>query len=115
MKAKPKLDPEARKALALAPSRVYFQCENIAQNYKADQIEKKLSGNSSFVFVKTELVGVYNGPRTRVWYYSGLDKARAEALAAILRSEGLTSTSAVLSGNGDGDPGVLQVQFGRDL
>jgi hypothetical protein len=49
-----------------------------------------------------------------VSYFSNLDQARAEALAAIVRSEGLALTYAELGGDGDDIPGVLQIFFGRD-
>ena len=59
------------------------------------------------------MVGVYR-KRTIVSYWSDLDKPRAEALAEIIRSAGVASAYAELSGDGDDDPGVLQIFFGID-
>ena len=52
--------------------------------------------------------------RTVISYRSDLDKARAEPLAEIVRSAGLTSAYAELSGDGDDAPGVLQINFDKD-
>jgi hypothetical protein len=49
-----------------------------------------------------------------VSYWSDLDKPRADALAEILRSAGVASAYAELSGDGDDAPGVLQINFGSD-
>ena len=49
-----------------------------------------------------------------VSYWSDLDKPRAEALAEIVRSAGVASAYAELSGNGDDAPGVLHINFARD-
>jgi hypothetical protein len=114
VKARPPLDPATRKALAYAPSRVYILSENINQNRTVYEIQKKLTGNASFVVVKDEMAGGLNRGRTVVSYFSDLDKPRAEALAAIVRSEGVSSANAELDGDGDDAPGVLQIFFGRD-
>jgi hypothetical protein len=113
-KPKPRLDPAAQRALAKAPSRLYLLSENVVQREKASQIEKKLSGNPSFVLVRSDTGGGVGSSRTTVVYFSNLDKARAEALLEIVRSEGLPSARVLLSGNGDDDPGVLEIFFGRD-
>lgn len=107
------LDPEARKALALAPSRVYMLNKNIIRARVADEVQKKLAGNASFGEVKQHMAGL-NHIYTVVSYASDLDKARAEALAEIVRSVGVRSVYVHLNGAGDADPGVLQIYFGRD-
>jgi hypothetical protein len=114
VKPRPRLDPETRKALALAPSRIYIISGNIVQYRKVVEIQKKLAGNASFVVAKEELGGGLNRSRTLVSYLSDLDRPRAEALAAIIRGEGVASVYVELSGDGGDAPGVLQVFFGRD-
>ncbi|HZI77009.1 MAG TPA: hypothetical protein VFD73_23835, partial [Gemmatimonadales bacterium] len=52
--------------------------------------------------------------RTSVNYKSDLDKPRAEALAEIVRAEGVATARVERSGDGDGDPGTVQIFFGRD-
>ena len=113
-KPKPQLDEATKKALALAPSRVYILSGNVNQYKTAYEIQKKLTGNASFVVVKEEMTGALNIRRTKVSYFSDLDKPRAEALAEIVRSEGVSSVYAELSGDGDDAPGVLQIFFGID-
>jgi hypothetical protein len=113
-KTKPRLDAATKKAMASAPSRVYILSGNINQYKTAYEIIKKLTGNASFVIVKEYMGGGLNRRRTVVSYWSDLDKPRAEALAEIVRSEGVASVSAELSGDGDDAPGVLQINFGRD-
>jgi hypothetical protein len=49
-----------------------------------------------------------------VSYWSDLNKPRADALAEILRSAGVASAYAELSGGGDDAPGILQINFGSD-
>ena len=114
VKTKPRLDPATKKALALFPSRVYILSGNINQYKTAYEIPNKLTGNASFVVVKEEMTGGLNRSRTVVSYWSDLDKPRAQALAEIVRSEGVSSVDAELSGDGDDAPGVLQINFGRD-
>jgi hypothetical protein len=113
-KAKPRLDAATKKALALAPSRVYIVSGNINQYKTAYEIEKKLTGKASFVVAMDEMTGGLNRRRTIVSYSSDLDKPRAEALAEIVRSEGVSSVDAELSGDGDEAPGVLTIFLGRD-
>jgi hypothetical protein len=110
---KPKLDPAAKKALASVPARVYVLTENIVQYRMAAEVIKKLADNPLFGEVKESMSGI-GRTRTIVSYWSDLDKPRAEALAEIVRSEGLASAYAELSGDGDDAPGVLQISFGRD-
>jgi hypothetical protein len=112
-KPKPKLDPEARKALASAPSKVYLLDADIQQYKTAVEVEKKLTGNQLFGEVK-EMMGGPSRSRTIVVYFADLDKPRAEALAEIVRSVGVPTATTELSGNGDGDPGSLEIFFGRD-
>ncbi|MGH4010361.1 MAG: eCIS core domain-containing protein [Pseudonocardiaceae bacterium] len=114
VKTKPRLDPATKAALASAPSRVYLLSENINQYKAVYEIQKKLTGNASFVVAKEVMSGSLNRSRTVVSYWSDLDKPRAEALAEIVRSEGVASVYAELSGDGDDAPGVLQINFGRD-
>jgi hypothetical protein len=113
-KPKPQLDEATKKALAAAPSRVYILTDNIIQYKTAEQITKKIAGNASFGEVKEYMGGGLNRSRTVVSYRSHLDKPRAEVLAEIVRSGGVASVYVELSGDGNGDPGVLQVFFGRD-
>ncbi|HZI73066.1 MAG TPA: hypothetical protein VFD73_03410, partial [Gemmatimonadales bacterium] len=80
---------------------------------KARQIINRLNGNPSFV-VEKEYLGGPSRSRTLISYFSKLDQARAEALAAIIRSEGLPLAYSELSGDGDHIPGTLQIFFGRD-
>src|SRR5205823_3231135 len=113
-KPKPRLDPAARKALATAPARVYVLSENVIQYETADEVIKALAGNPLFGEVKAELGGGLGRKRTIIFYRSYLDKAKAEALAEIVRSKGVPTASAELSGSSDDDPGVLTIYFGRD-
>lgn len=113
-KPKPKLDAATKAALALAPSRVYLLSENIRQYTAAADTVKKLAGNGLFVVVKEDMGGGLGRTRTVVSYFSDLDKARAEALAEIVRAGGIATARAELSGGGDDAPGVLQIFFGRD-
>jgi len=73
-----------------------------------------LSGNQTFVVTGEHIGGGVNRTRTVVSYWSDLDKPRADALAEILRSAGVASAYAELSGDGDDAPGVLQINFGSD-
>jgi hypothetical protein len=113
VKPKLRLDPATKKALAAAPSRVYILSGNINQYKTAVEIQKKLTGNASFVVVKEEMAGL-NRSRTVVIYFSDIDKPRAETLAEIVRSAGVASAYAEFSGDGDDAPGVVQIFFGRD-
>jgi hypothetical protein len=113
VKPKPPLDLETRKAMALAPSRVYILSGNIVRYKTAYEVMKKLAGNPLFGEVKDYMAGL-NMNRTVISYRSDLDKPRAEALAEIVRAEGLPSAYAELSGDGTDAPGALQIFFGRD-
>lgn len=113
-KPKARLDPAAKKALAAAPSRVYVLSENINQYKTAYEVIKKLAGNPLFGEVKESMGGAGGRMRTIVSYRSDLDKAKAEALAATLRSAGVSTVRIEINGEGDGDPGVLTIWFGRD-
>jgi hypothetical protein len=113
VKTQPRLDPAAEQALAAAPSKVYILSANTVQSEKARQIINRLNGNPSFVIEK-EYLGGPSRSRTLISYFSKLDQARAEALAAIVRSEGLPLAYSELSGDGDHIPGTLQIFFGRD-
>jgi tRNA(Arg) A34 adenosine deaminase TadA len=113
-KPKPRLDPAARKALAAAPARVYVESENVIQYKTAYEVIKALAGNPLFGDVKEDMGGGLGRTRTIISYRSDLDKAKAEALAEIVRSKGVPTASAELSGSGDDDPGVLTIWFGRD-
>jgi hypothetical protein len=112
-KPEPQLDPAARAALAAAPSEVRMLSGNIYQSFMGEKIEKKLGGNPLFN-VKGRFLGGGGSARTEVVYWSDLDKPRAEALAEILLSEGLSSTIFWLSGDGSKSPGHLQIHFGKD-
>jgi len=113
-KAKPQLDEATKKALAAAPSRVYLLSANIKQYKTAYEVQKRLAGHARFVVVKEYMSGALNRARTVVSYRSHLDKPRAEELAQTVRSEGVPSAYAEVSGDGDDAPGVLQIFFGRD-
>lgn len=113
-KPKPRLDPAARKALAAAPARVYVVSENVIQYKTAHEVIKALAGNPLFGEAKEYMGGGLGRTRTIISYRSDLDKAKAEALAEIVRSKGVPTASAELSGSGDDDPGVLTIWFGRD-
>ena len=52
--------------------------------------------------------------RTVVLYFSDLDKPRAEALADIVRAEGLPGVATEMSGSGQGTPSALYFMFGTD-
>ena len=80
---------------------------------RAEKVMKKLAGNPLFGEVR-EAMGAIGRSRTTVFYWSDLDKARAEALAEIVRSEGVSTARAELSGDGSDAPGHLQINFGRD-
>jgi hypothetical protein len=75
---------------------------------------KKLVGNPSFGEVKESMSGGLTRSRTTVVYFSDLDKPRAEALAEIVRAQGVLSARAERSGGGDDAPGSLQIMFGSD-
>jgi hypothetical protein len=109
---KPHHDEATRKAMAAAPSRVYVLSGNVVQARTAAKVIPKIAGNPAFGTVKEELGG---GGRTRtvVVYFSDLDKARAEALAEIVRAE-VPTVRAERSGSGDDDPGSVQIMFGSD-
>ena len=111
---KPRLDPAARKALAAAPAQVYVESENVIQYKTADKVIKALAGNPLFGGVKEGIGAGLGRTRTTISYRSDLDKAKAEALVEIVRSHGVPTASAELSGSGDGDPGVLTIWFARD-
>jgi Domain of unknown function (DUF4157) len=113
-KPKPRLDPAARKALAAAPARVYVESENAIQYKTAYEVIKALASNPLFGEVKEDIGGGLGRTRTIISYRSDLDKAKAEALAEIVRSKGVPTASAELSGSGDDDPGVLTIWFSRD-
>ena len=113
-KPTPQLDEATKRKLAAAPSRVYILSGNINQYKTAYEIIKKLTGHATFTVVKEYMGGGQNRSRTAVVYWSHLDKARAEALAEIVRAEGVPSAFAELSGDGEDAPGTLQVNFGRD-
>ena len=114
VKTRPKLDPEAKKALAAAPARVYVESENVIQYRAAHEVIKALAGNPLFGVVKEDMGAGFGRMRTIISYRSDLDKAKAEALAKIVRTKGVPTASAELSGSGDDDPGVLTIWFGRD-
>lgn len=99
-KPKPRLDAAANKALAAAFSRVYLLSANINQYKTANQVQKKLSGHATFTVVKEYMGGGLNRSRTVLSYWSDLDKPRAEALAEIVRSAGVASAYAEISGDG---------------
>ena len=113
-KPKPRLDAATKKALAAAPSRVYLLSANINQYKAANHVQKKLSGHATFTVVKEYMGGGLNRSRTVLSYWSDLDKPRAEALAEIVRSAGVASAYAEISGSGDDVSGVLQINFARD-
>ena len=103
-KPKPRLDPAARKALAAAPARVYVESENVIQYKTAYGVVKAVAGNPLFGEVKEDMGGGIGRRRTVISYRSDLDKAKAEALAEIVRSNAVATASAELSGSGDDDP-----------
>ena len=113
-KAKPRLDEATKKKLAAAPSCIHLLSANVNQYKTAHRIQKMLSGNQTFVVTGEHMGGGVNRTRTVVSYWSDLDKPRADALAEILRSAGVASAYAELSGDGDDAPGVLQINFGSD-
>ena len=114
-KPKPRLDPVARQAAAAAPARVYVESENIVQYRTASAVIKALGGNPLFGEIKEDMGGGVGRTRTIVSYRSELDEAKAEALAAIVRANGVPTARAELSGSGNDDPGVLTIWFGRDV
>jgi hypothetical protein len=114
LKPKPPLDPAAKKALADGPARVYALSANVVQYKTAAEVVKKLSGNPLFGAITEVTGGGLNRAHTIIDYRSPLDKAKAEALAELVRASGVPTATAELTGNGDGDPGVLQIWFGRD-
>ena len=114
VKPKPVLDEATKKAMAAAPSRVWVLSGNINQYKTAYEVMKKLAGNPSFGEVKEEMSGGLTRSRTTVVYFSDLDKPRAEALAEIVRAQGVLSARAERSGGGDDDPGSVQIMFGSD-
>ena len=113
-KPRPKLDPEVKKAMALAPSRVYMLSENIVQYRTVFEIMKKLATNAQFGQVTEYMGGGQGRTRTAVFYRSDLDKARAEMLAEIIRAEGVATARAERTGDGEDAPGTLQAFFGSD-
>jgi uncharacterized protein DUF4157 len=113
-KPKPQLDPAARKALADSPAEVYVESQNIVQYKTAVEVIKKLKDNPLFGTVKEDIGGGMRTARTLVSYPSALDKPKAEALVAIVRSTGVPTAYSQINGAGDGDPGVLTIWFGKD-
>jgi len=111
---KPKLDLATRQKLAAAPSQVYLVSTTIKQAYTADIVAKRLTGNRSFGEVNQSVGGGFFWKRTRVVYWSTLDKQRAEDLAEIVRASGVPGATTEQSGDGDDDPGHVQVNFGED-
>lgn len=99
--------------MAAKPPRVALLWSNIAQYRTAYALEKKLATNPQFSNVRTSDWGSYR-KMTAVQYFSSLDKPKAEALADVLRAEGLPATITELGGDPDGEPGAIQVVFGRD-
>ena len=108
------MDPVARRAAAAAPARVYVESENIVQYRTAAEVIKALAGNPLFGEVKEDMGGGLGRTRTIVSYRNELDEAKAEALAGIVRSKGVPTARAELSGSGNDDPGVLTIWFGKD-
>ena len=113
-KPKPRLSEAARKALAAAPARVYVESENINQYKTAAEVIKALAGNPLFGEIKDDMGGGLGRKRTLISYRNDLDKTKAEALAELVRWKGVPTARAELSGNGDDDPGVLTIWFGKD-
>jgi hypothetical protein len=117
-KPRPKLDEATKQKLAAAPSRVYVLSANIKQYKTAYAVIKRLAGNPSLVFEKEYMGGGDQRSRTIVTYFNDLDKARAEALAEIVRAEGVPTCRAERVQRGgapdDDTPGVVQIFFGSD-
>jgi hypothetical protein len=109
-----KRDPSKDKELAAAATPVYLASANIKQAATADAIAKRLAGNKFFSEVKMEIGGGFNYKHSRLSYFNPLDKPKADALAEAARAEGLTSIVPEMSGDGDHDPGSVQIMFGED-
>ena len=88
----------------------------IALSHPVIQLQKMIGNQSFRGMLRSRAVSTETDhqPRTVVSYWSDLDKPRADALAEILRSAGVASAYAELSGGGDDAPGVLQINFGSD-
>jgi len=110
---KPKLDLATRQKLAAAPTDVYLVAPTIKHDRTAEIVDKQITGHRSFGQVKRTLGGLF-AKRTVVVYWDFLDKPRAEELAQLVRA---TVPSAIVQhggGDGDGEPGHVQVNFGDD-
>jgi hypothetical protein len=112
-KPEPKMDEEAARKLAEAPTRVELLTENIGQYKSAMDIREKLTANPVYRFTG-ESMGGGGRTLTRVIYWSEYDKPRAEQLAALLRAEGLPTARAESGGDPGKAPGYVQINFGRD-
>jgi hypothetical protein len=109
----PQMDLETKRKLAAAPSRVVILPSHIYQSKISALIQKAISNNSRFAFAKDD-VGWGSRKYTRIVYFSNLDKPRAEELARIAQSLGITTALAERSGDGLGVPGSIQVMLGLD-
>lgn len=110
---KVKRDPSKDTEKAAAATPVYLWSANIKQAVMADAIAKRLAGNKLFTEVKQEIGGGFHYKRSRLSYFNPLDKPKADALAEAARAAGLTIVPE-LSGDGDHDPGSVQIMFGED-
>ena len=107
------LDVAADRALAAIP-KVLLLSANDKQHKMASQIQKKLIGTASFGVVE-ELRGNWaHQKQTVVYYLSDLARSKAEALAEIIRSTGVSSASTKPPIDRNGTPGILIVAFGSD-
>jgi hypothetical protein len=109
-----KRDPSKDKELAAAATPVYLASANVKQAVTADRIAKRLAGHKLFSEVKHEIGGGFYYKHSRLSYFNPLDKPKADALAEAARAEGLTSIVPEMSGDGDHDPGSVQIMFGED-
>jgi len=112
-KPEPKMDEETARKLADAPTRVDLLTGNVVQYKAAVQVREKLKANPVFR-VTGEAMGGGGGTLTRVIYWSEYDRPRAEALAELLRAEGLPGARADSGGDPGKTPGYVQINFGRD-
>jgi hypothetical protein len=109
-----KRDASKDKALASAATPVYLTSANIQQAVTAEAIAKRLTGNKLFSEVKQVIGGGYYKKHSQLSYFNPLDKPKGDALAEAARAEGLKSIIPELSGDGDHDPGSVQIMLGED-
>jgi hypothetical protein len=109
------LAPTIATALRTLPARVYIQIASPAQRDKARQIQQKLIDAGFVVPGIEDISGKADIPRaTSVRYFNDEDKANAEKIVEILRTNSSNSPFAYRVSNLHARPGTLEIWFSRN-